>query len=117
VASFIGHCNLLPARIVEDGRAALIGNGLRLAIEPAGARAGSAVAIRPEHVAIGAPAGANRMQGRLDRAVYLGAATQLHLDIGGIALLAEVPSAVARGLAPGESVALSIDPRNVRVLP
>ena len=79
--------------------------------------AGSAVAIRPEHVAIGTQAGTNAMQGRLDRAVYLGAKTQLHLDIGGIALLAEVPSGVARGLAPGQVVALSIDPRNARVLP
>jgi putative spermidine/putrescine transport system ATP-binding protein len=117
VAEFIGRCNLLPARILDSGSAVLIGNGIRITVDPPGLPSGSAVAIRPEAVALEANGGANRMKGRITHSVYLGAITHLRLDLDGIELLVEAPSSVGRRVATGEVVDVSINPRDVRILP
>ena len=117
VAEFIGRCNLLPARILDGGRVALIDNGMRFAVDPPGPPSGSAVAIRPEAVSLGVTGAANKMKGRVTHSVYLGAITHLRLDLDGIELLAETPSSIGRRVREGEVVDLSIDARDVRVVP
>jgi spermidine/putrescine transport system ATP-binding protein len=83
VADFLGVSNLMDATVVSagDGRCRVAVDGFELDTLGADGAAGAAkIVIRPERVELephGAPSGANRLPGMVERLVYVGSAVQV----------------------------------------
>ncbi len=135
VAEFIGLANLLAARVtgrpgpdrllaaevaLGDGRcftvrasapAAAVAEGMRLLLS-----------IRPEDVEVG-PAGpgddaaatANRLQGTVASAVYMGSHVDYHIDVSGASIRAQARSNAP--YRPGDRVTLAIPPAACVAIP
>ena len=81
VADFIGKSNFLKGRLSSAGRFVTEGG---LEIKVAGGEAASTLlAIRPEKIALGAPAMGldNRIQGTVDMVTYLGSLTEYRIRL------------------------------------
>jgi spermidine/putrescine transport system ATP-binding protein len=125
VADFLGAANLLQVVITERVRGAAstlkLGDiALTTSNEVPGepGTAGQAV-IRPERVRVEehGSAGQNRVPALIDRVVYLGAATQVHLRLAtGESLQAVVPNEDAAGWAQGTPVHAYLPADALRVL-
>ncbi len=92
VADFLGVSNLLGAVASADGEACSLRVGertLRAAAGATDARGEVKAMIRPERIAVEAygTSGDNRLPGMVERAVYLGAAHELHVRLVGGDLL------------------------------
>ena len=87
-------------------------------------RGAAAIVVRPERVAIDLesarePAGHNRVTGTVRDVVYLGAATQVRVQVGDDVLLVQVANqAGPRSFTatPGERVACWFSPASVQIL-
>lgn len=94
VAQFVGQLNLLPVSEVNLANSTCLLAGNRIHFEPApGRETGPAgrLAIRPEELQIGAGDGtANRLQGRVESVLFLGAVVRLRIHINGITLTADL---------------------------
>jgi putative spermidine/putrescine transport system ATP-binding protein len=120
VAGFVGRCNLIEGMVEAEGAfRAASGVLLPCATEAARARAGT-VALRPERIAIG-PGGQDGVPARLAAVTYLGAQTEYHLDLGGLALVSvqatPAETSPLKQVRPGEAVTLSWDRTAARLLP
>jgi spermidine/putrescine transport system ATP-binding protein len=125
VAGFIGTSNLLAAQATADGIVA----GTHVVV-PAGRRddtaapgAGVMVSIRPEKVLVGRALGDGcvRLRGTVSDVVYLGASTQVYVQLDGCPRIQAV-SFHAGGAhdevpAPGDEVTVGWHPEDVRVVP
>jgi spermidine/putrescine transport system ATP-binding protein len=104
VAGFLGAANIFDANVLEasGGSAvcAALAAQLRAAVsDAAGCPTGpAAIVIRPERITLQNPddavaAGCNVIAGTVTEVVYLGSATQVHVDVGeSSALVVEVPN-------------------------
>ncbi len=112
VADFVGESNIFHGRVTAPGQVTL-DNGTVLHVasdRPVGSKVG--VLMRPERFA---PAGANRFEGEIVEAVYLGTSFKLRLACGeGFELLVRLP---ARGVPPvaGTRLAVGIDADAIHV--
>ncbi len=105
VASFMGEVNILS--VTGDRFAAL-----DMGVEAKGAHA----VLRPEDLRLG-HGGAMRLTAVMRHKMMLGSRTQVHLEAGGLTLIAEVPSGEAEPLVPGAKVALSFDAASLAWVP
>lgn len=114
VADFLGLANLLPATATSDGVEVM---GRAVGATTGGVRGNCYVVVRPERVRLIGPDGAG-WRGRIDRVVFAGALTHVHLTVGDRSLQAMVAnSADGPALVDGAEVGIAIDPEAVRVLP
>ena len=89
VADFLGVSNLMPAKVAGpsgDGARVVLGDyELECVAGDTDVRGAATVTIRPERVLLerrDASGGANRIPGTVERTVYLGAALQVHVQLG-----------------------------------
>lgn len=123
VADFIGEANLIPCEVQADRTLAVPGSGLRLAA-PHGAAPGAVVTclVRPEVVAVHAEApqadaGQTVLQGAVRQVVFVGNATRVYVDIGGLDVIAQIPSSSqSPGFHAGQPVHVSWHGEDARVL-
>jgi iron(III) transport system ATP-binding protein len=113
VADFMGIVNRLSGEIVERGEGQVrvrVGDHVLAAIGPAaaaGAARGVTLAIRPESVRLGGPDGAaNRLDGSVVEATFLGSIVDYQIDVGGLVLRVQADRHVVREV--GTKVQLSI---------
>jgi spermidine/putrescine transport system ATP-binding protein len=130
VADFLGAANLLQIVVTErvrGGASTLKLGDLALTTsnevpaEPGPVSAGTVAqaVIRPERVRVEAhgSAGSNRVPALVERVVYLGAATQVHLRLAtGESLQAVVPNEDAAGWSQGTPVHVHLPADALRVL-
>ncbi len=124
VADFLGVSNLITGESSADGDGCALRIGervLRASSGETGARGEVRAMIRPERITVegqDAP-GDNRLPGMVERAVYVGAAHELHVRIvGGELLKATVPNdGSAAPYAQGAPVTLHLPADALRVLP
>ena len=118
VAGFIGETNFLQARC-GGGRLILPQAAAEMAMEHADGPV--TLMVRPEHVVLGqAQADALTLTARVDRLVYFGTDTHVHMQLSdGSALVARVQNGM-RGGAPcreGETIPVSLPGAALRLLP
>ncbi len=118
VARFFGPTNLIPGRMERGRFLSPLGP---LAIAPdqiAGAAAGdgpATLALRPEALVLGpAPQG---LLATVGQATFLGTQARVTLAVNGLDLQALVTPDLARSLAPGQAVGLTLPPATLWVLP
>ena len=102
VAGFLGNANIFDADVLEvnGGSAACSAIQTRLgaAVDTATTTGPAAIVIRPERITLARPddpigPGHNVIPGTVAQVVYLGHATQVHVDVGApAALIVEVPN-------------------------
>jgi spermidine/putrescine transport system ATP-binding protein len=118
VAGFIGETNFLPARC-EAGQ--LLLPQAAASVATAHADGPVTLMVRPEHVVLGAvQPGGLALAAKVDRLVYFGTDTHVHLRLAdGSALVARVQNAL-RGGAPcreGETIPVLLPTDALRLLP
>ena len=129
VASFLGSANIFDAD-VSDHSAGLatcsaLGRTMHAVCRDATLRGAAAIVIRPERITVAAPeapvpSGHNSVEGTVTDVVYLGAASQVRVEVApGSTLVAQVanhdgPRSVTA--QPGSRVACIFDPDAVQVL-
>jgi spermidine/putrescine transport system ATP-binding protein len=129
VAGFLGAANIFDAQVLESsgGTAVCSAMSTRLAaaVDNECAPGPAAIVIRPERVTVQqpedpVPAGYNTIGGTVTEVVYLGASTQVHVDVSeSSALVVDVPNhsgPQSVGYATGMGVKCVCAPDAVRVL-
>jgi putative spermidine/putrescine transport system ATP-binding protein len=119
VAEFIGETNLLEGTMTGPSTVRLR-NGTSVEVRGDAKHQGGEVlvSVRPERLRLGMETGAseNRMSARVDDIVYQGDHLRLHLDAGGLPLVARVERG-APARAAGEDVAVSFAAADCSVFP
>ncbi len=119
VAEFVGMKNILGARF--DGRAAVSG-GLSLVLASPPGRAHGSLAVRPEDVRLHPPdavqESANTLRGIVTGVLHQGVFSEVGVRVKGVDLKSLIPTGevLRLGLAPGRTVACTIDPAAVHVI-
>jgi ABC-type Fe3+/spermidine/putrescine transport system ATPase subunit len=116
VAEFIGRMNVLQLAPDREGRPCLCGKPL--ALDGGGALGRAAlIGIRPEDVILAAsgPDAGIRVEGVVEKAVFLGNVTRVTLELLGQKLLVELRS-LASGLDRGAVVEVCLPREAIRVL-
>ena len=129
VAGFLGAANIFDAKVLRNsgGSAvcAAMSVELHAAIDDDYRPGPAAIVIRPERITLqqpgeSAPEGYNLIGGTVAEVVYLGASTQVHVDVGEPApLVVDVPNQAGPrsvGYRPGMAVSCLCAPDAVRVL-
>ena len=129
VAGFLGAANIFDAEILESsaGAAVCTAMSVRLdaTVDDVIAPGPAAIVIRPERITLlaqeePAPHGVNVIGGTVAEVVYLGASTQVHVDVGETtALVVDVPNQSgpqSAGYRPGMAVRCLCTRDAVRVL-
>ncbi|WP_319455594.1 MULTISPECIES: ABC transporter ATP-binding protein [unclassified Mycobacterium] len=129
VAGFLGSANIFDADVLDVSASSAVCSSLdtRLgaAVDESVRPGPAAIVIRPERISLqaaGTPVeqGHNAIRGTVAQVVYLGACTQVHVDVGAPApLVVEVPNASGPGsvsFGPGASVNCVCTHDAVRVL-
>ena len=88
---------------------------LSIANDPTGDH--GVVAVRPEHLTLADGPSPNRLAVEVVQFTYLGSRTYLHVVMNNLKMVADLPSADAKGLRIGQPLHLTVDPRLVRFLP
>lgn len=125
VAQFAGQANEFAGKIeaLSDGRATVVVNGGHRVAGSTGKRMlrpgnAAAVIVRPENVVLATPPGpAGSIAARVERTTYLGNTTRLHLDAGGVRIIADMAGTGGSIPAAGAAVAVSWRPDDAVVLP
>jgi putative spermidine/putrescine transport system ATP-binding protein len=111
VAEFVGLTNRLAAT-VTGGVASVAGTSLPTL--DGSLKDGTGVAlVRPESIHIKPDAQGN---GTVVTSSFLGAISRLTIDTGGMTLTSQIPRTSVEGLAPGDRVAVIIDPAPVLIV-
>jgi spermidine/putrescine transport system ATP-binding protein len=119
-AGFMGEVNMLPATVrAIAGGTAMIEAGLggpSMPVIVPGAAPGDAVTllIRPEHFREPGPRDVALGTGRVEDAAFFGTHVRAHVRLGPARIVAHFPQGTA--LAPGDEVALRVDPSRVTAL-
>ena len=129
VAGFLGAANIFDADVLDASDTSAICSAidtrLRAVVDHCVPNGAAAIVIRPERITLQAPdvpvrQGCNAIRGTVSEVVYLGACTQVHVDVGAVtALVVEVPNAAGPGSvaqSPGAAVTCVCDHDAVRVL-
>ena len=111
VASFLGVSNLLDGETDGDGAVRLRDGTVVRALGAAGRKGRVAVGIRPEKIRVGG-AEANRLEGVVSEASYIGVSTQYLVDTpsGAVAVYVQNSDPGAGARAPGARVELTFSP-------
>lgn len=113
VADFLGLANLLPGHCGERGVDML---GVHVAADARGVSGACTVLVRPERLALVPPL-EGQLRAQVDHVVFAGAATHLHLRVGGHSLQAVVPNdGASLAAVEGGEVGLMLRPDALRVL-
>jgi iron(III) transport system ATP-binding protein len=117
VADFVGVNNLIAGTVkAADGALVLVDTPIGLLrarpVDPIAAGHACVLAVRPENVGVGgAAADSNQLNGRIVLASYLGNTLRYDVEVGGIALKADIRDPWHHEpLAPGAAVTLSFPP-------
>jgi ABC-type Fe3+/spermidine/putrescine transport system ATPase subunit len=108
VASFIGHANVIEAR-VQEGRILAGRDNLRLPVSEPGCRPGEAVVlVRPEDLLLSRQASKGGLQATIMGVRYRGDVYEISLEMSGISLsvIEEKERYLAQAWVLGESVAV-----------
>ena len=133
VAGFLGSANIFDAEVTDvSGELATctaLGRTVSAEAHADVPRGPAAIVVRPERIAVAdeaapGPAGHNRLTGTVIDVVYLGAATQVRVDVGPVDGAAQVLLVQVANQAgphsftatPGERVACWFSPTAVQVL-
>lgn len=129
VAGFLGAANIFDAEVLETSGGLAVCSALsvrlRAALDGDFKPGPAAIVIRPERVTLlgvdePAPIGQNIISGTVAEIVYLGASTQVHVDVGQSAVLVvDVPNQLGPRSVdqrPGTAVRCACAPDAVRVL-
>ena len=129
VAGFLGAANIFDAEVLRSSAGSAVCTAMSVTLEATvddGYTPGpAAIVIRPERITLQqpgepAPHGCNVVGGTVTEVVYLGASTQVHVDVGEPApLVVDVPNQSGPhsvGYRPGTAVNALCDPDAVRVL-
>ena len=123
VAEFIGTMNRLEATVVDGSSGAVEHGGIRLTLESArGRRNGERVLVlvRPEALEVeaanGAVDGGNILTGEVITHTFLGPVTRLKVVGTGSDLIADMPTARAATLPPGQKVVAKVPTGDARLL-
>jgi len=117
VAEFIGRCNLLPCKSIGRERAVMVESGPTLLIANDPTADHGVVAIRPEHLTVANGPSPNHLAVEVVQFTYLGSRTHLLVAMRNHNMVADLPSAEAKGLRIGQPLDLTVDPRFARFLP
>ncbi|MDX8527452.1 ABC transporter ATP-binding protein [Mesorhizobium sp. MSK_1335] len=115
VADFLGKANMLSGMVSrsEGPTAVTLASGQTVnVLSPKPLPRGSAVTVvvRPQKLAVGAKASANRLPGRVVSASYLGGSAIYEVDIGGKTNIRANAPIDGRVLREGEAIELGFDP-------
>jgi spermidine/putrescine transport system ATP-binding protein len=129
VAGFLGAANIFDADVIEasdtSAICSAIATQLGAVVDHSVPKGPAAIVIRPERITLQTPdepvrQGSNAISGTVSAVVYLGACTQVHVDVGAAtALVVEVPNASGPGSvthSPGAAVTCVCAHDAVRVL-
>ena len=129
VAGFLGAANIFDAEVLKSSGGSAVCAAMSVKLDAAvddDYRPGpAAIVIRPERITLAhpgesAPGGYNLIGGTVAEVVYLGASTQVHVDVGESApLVVDVPNQAGPesvGYRPGMAVSCLCAPDAVRVL-
>jgi putative spermidine/putrescine transport system ATP-binding protein len=123
VAEFIGTMNRLEATVVDGGRGEVEHEGVRLTLEAARGRQNGdrvLVLVRPEalelEAANGAAPGDNTLTGEVITQTFLGPVTRLKVVGGKSELIADMSTARAATLPPGQRVVAKVPVGDARLL-
>ena len=129
VAGFLGAANIFNAEVLESSGGTAVCSAMSTrfaaAVDGGCVPGPAAIVIRPERVTVQlpddpAPAGYNVIGGTVTEVVYLGASTQVHVDVGESSdLVVDVPNhsgPQSVGYASGMAVGCVCAPDAVRVL-
>jgi putative spermidine/putrescine transport system ATP-binding protein len=123
VAEFIGTMNRLEATVVDGSTGEVEHSGVRLVLESARGRQNGElvmVLVRPEalelEAANGVPANGNALSGEVITHTFLGPVTRLKVVGSGSDLIADMPTARAASLPPGQKVVARVPAGDARLL-
>jgi spermidine/putrescine transport system ATP-binding protein len=129
VAGFLGAANIFDAEVLEasdtSAICSAIATQLGAIVDHSVPKGPAAIVIRPERITLQTPEepvrqGYNAISGTVSQVVYLGASTQVHVDVGAAtALVIEVPNASGPSSvmhSPGAAVTCVCAHDAVRVL-
>jgi spermidine/putrescine transport system ATP-binding protein len=129
VAGFLGAANIFDAEVMDSCRGRAVCSAmstlLAAAVDNGCTTGAAAIVIRPERITVQrpdqpVPAGDNVIAGTVAEVVYLGASTQVHVDVGeSAALVVDVPNhsgPQSVSYRPGTAVSCVCAPEAVRVL-
>jgi putative spermidine/putrescine transport system ATP-binding protein len=124
VAEFVGTMNRIPGTVGDPSEGVVHVEHRRLVIDAARGAARDAdvlVLVRPESLRVAAATAAangqeNRLQGTVAAQTFLGANTRVRVDVEGLELAADVPSATAAALPIGAAVTVQVPRESSRVL-
>ena len=113
VAEFVGEMNFVKGKVAPGGIECPLG----VLSLPIPATSGVVtLAIRPEHVRVGAPDGAlSALVGTIASKNYLGDAALLEVEVNGVTLLAKLPGDT--DIAVGQKASVILPPERWRVFP
>lgn len=112
VARFVGHANLLTARVLSDAEVEFAGQRLAFATGfPPGALA--RLVIRPEMIELDAAAGS----GRIVQRTFLGERTDYEVSLGDETLTVSTTDPLRKPLDVGQPVTVRFRPEGIHVLP
>jgi len=123
VAGFLGHANLLPARVVAretDGTRIALADGSLLIASPDATTEDMLISIRPEKLTIAGtrPPAENVLEAEVKEAIFKGAFTQTLLrTAGGVELTALTANAANESPRQGERVFCQVHRDNIVLLP
>ncbi|TPK96562.1 MULTISPECIES: ABC transporter ATP-binding protein [unclassified Mesorhizobium] len=114
VADFLGKANMLAGTVSRSDRPTTVklasGQAVNvLAPRPLPQGSAVTVVVRPQKLAVGAKASANRLPGRVVSASYLGSSAIYEVDIGGKTNIRANAPIDGRVLREGEAIELSFD--------
>jgi spermidine/putrescine ABC transporter ATP-binding subunit len=115
VADFLGKANMLAGTVSKSDRATTIALAAGQTVDvvaPKPLALGSkvTVVVRPQKLSVGAPAGANRLSGRVVSTSYLGGSAIYEIDIGGKTTIRANAPIDGRLIREGETIEVGFDP-------
>jgi spermidine/putrescine transport system ATP-binding protein len=118
-AGFMGDSNVLEGTVVEGGDGLAVETALgRIAVvgeAPGGPGSRVVVSIRPEHLRVDGSGGLELGRGQVRERHFSGTYQRCSVAVGDLELMVFAP--LMPRLAPGQTVALSVDPTDVVLLP
>jgi spermidine/putrescine transport system ATP-binding protein len=118
-AGFMGDSNVIEGMVVGDAQGLAVETSLGTIPVPGGAPGGPGsrvvVSIRPEHLRVDGSGGLELGHGRVRERHFSGTYQRCYVTVGDLELMVFAP--LTHRLTAGETVALSVDPADVVLLP
>jgi ABC-type Fe3+/spermidine/putrescine transport system ATPase subunit len=112
VARFFGGVNFVPGHALGHVFTSALPD---LTLPPHMLQGPGTLTIRPESIRLGP--GENTLQARVTGRVFRGTQTRLHLGVGGVTLLADLPPDQTASIAPGSALTIHLPPAALWIMP